>query len=239
MLLGTRQRLTLFFYLNLMLYSQQIDRVTVFKYLGVMLDEQLVWKDHIDYVARKVSQRIGLLRRCAKPVLPEEVLKMLCCSLIMPLVDYCDVAWSNSSVTLLDKLIKLHNRMARMILNAHPRTHIIDMFRALHWQYLPIRWYQHRMIQVFKCLNGLAPDYLQDVFTEPSHPFNTRSRSNGSLHNTIRLYFYLLIYFYFNIFIQDNKISKNCFSSRSWQLNIHELHTNNKSDKALIIIYEK
>ena len=156
--------------------------------LGVMLDEQLVWKDHIDYVARKVSQRIGLLRRCAKPVLPEEVLKTLCCSLIMPLIDYCDVAWSNSSVTLLDKLIKLYNRMARMILNAHPRTHIIDMFRALHWQYLPIRWYQHRMIQVFKCVNGLAPDYLQDVFTEPSHQFNTRSRSNGSLHNTIRLY---------------------------------------------------
>ena len=104
-----------------MLYSQQIDGVIVFKYLGVMLDEQLVWKDHIDYVARKVSQRIRLLRWCAKPVLPEEVLKMLCCSLIMPLIDYCDVAWSNSSVTLLDKLIKLYNRMARMILNAHPR----------------------------------------------------------------------------------------------------------------------
>ena len=67
MLLGTRQRLALFVNLNLLLYSQQIDRVTVFKYLGVMLDEQLVWKDHIDYVARKVSQRIGLLRRCAKP----------------------------------------------------------------------------------------------------------------------------------------------------------------------------
>ena len=153
-----------------------------------MLDKQLLWTEHIDNVARKVSQRIGFLRRSAKPVLPNEILKMLSCSLIMPLLDYCDVAWSNTSSNILDRLLKLHNRLARMILDAHPRTHVVDMFTDLHWQDLPTRWNQHRMIQVFKCLNGLAPDYLNDLFTRPNHLFDTRFRINGSLNNTIRLF---------------------------------------------------
>ena len=105
----------------------------------------------------------------------------------MPLLDYCDVAWSNASSNNLDRLLKLHNRMARMILGAHPRTHIADMFRELNWQELPIRWNQHRMIQVYKCLNDLAPDYLKCIFTRPSHEIETRFRTNSSLINTIKL----------------------------------------------------
>ena len=187
MLLGTRQRLAAFSNLDLILSNQHIEKVKTFKYLGVMLDEQLLWKEHIDYIASKVSQRIGFLRRSAKPVLPNETLKILCCSLIMPLLDYCDVAWSNASSKILDRLLKLHNRMARMILGAHPRTHIADMFRELKWKELPIRWNQHRMIQVYKCLNDLAPDYLKYTFTRPSHAIETRFRMNSSLSNTMKL----------------------------------------------------
>ena len=32
-------------------------------YLGVVLDENLSWKDHVDYVISKVSRRLGLLCR--------------------------------------------------------------------------------------------------------------------------------------------------------------------------------
>ena len=34
---------------------------TVFKYLGVKLDNHLSFSEHIDYVASKVSQKLGIL----------------------------------------------------------------------------------------------------------------------------------------------------------------------------------
>jgi len=40
-----------------------IFKKTNFKYLGVLLDQTLSWKDHIDYIGSKISSRLGVLRR--------------------------------------------------------------------------------------------------------------------------------------------------------------------------------
>ena len=34
-----------------------------YKYLGVVLDDGLTWKTHVDYIYAKVGKRLGLLRR--------------------------------------------------------------------------------------------------------------------------------------------------------------------------------
>ena len=101
--------------------------------------------------------------------------------MVMPLFDYCNVAWSNCSNVLLDRLIKLHNCLARTILDAHPRTHIIDLHQALSWKDLLTRWHNYRMCEVFKCRNNMAPRYLCDRFIMPSHSFKTQSKTNGKL----------------------------------------------------------
>ena len=44
------------------LYGKTLERVDKFSYLGV-LDENLSWKDHVEYVSSKVSRRLGLLSR--------------------------------------------------------------------------------------------------------------------------------------------------------------------------------
>ena len=45
------------------LYGKTLERVAEFSYLGVALDENLSWKDHVEYVSSKVSRRLGLLSR--------------------------------------------------------------------------------------------------------------------------------------------------------------------------------
>ena len=44
-------------------YGKTLKRVAKFSYLGVVLDENLSWKDHVEYVSSKVSRRLGLLSR--------------------------------------------------------------------------------------------------------------------------------------------------------------------------------
>ena len=41
------------------------------KYVGVMLDPYLSWNDHIDYIGRKISAKLGMLRK-ARKVIPRE-----------------------------------------------------------------------------------------------------------------------------------------------------------------------
>ena len=43
------------------LYGKTLERVAKFSYLGVALDENHSWKDHLEYVSGKVSRRLTLL----------------------------------------------------------------------------------------------------------------------------------------------------------------------------------
>ena len=45
------------------LCRKTLERVAEFSYLGVVLEENFSWKDHVEYVGSKVSRRLGLLSR--------------------------------------------------------------------------------------------------------------------------------------------------------------------------------
>ena len=63
MLFGSWQNLPKSPYFCIQLYGKTLKRVAKFGYLGVVLDENLSWKDHVEYVSSKVSRRLGLLSR--------------------------------------------------------------------------------------------------------------------------------------------------------------------------------
>ena len=53
---------------HLLISTEQVERVGSIKFLGVLLDEHLSWKEHIRYTENKIAKNIGLLYR-AKPFL--------------------------------------------------------------------------------------------------------------------------------------------------------------------------
>ena len=48
---------------KLLIEKLKVERVESIKFLGVLLDENLSWKDHIKYIENKVAKNIGLLYR--------------------------------------------------------------------------------------------------------------------------------------------------------------------------------
>ena len=142
------------------LYGKTLERVDKFSYLGV-LDENLSWKDHVEYVSSKVSRRLGLLSRI-RSCLTLEASKQVSTSLVQPLFDYADVAWGKISEGCCKELQRLQNRAARIILGKNTSN---DNFCVQNWLNLASRTKMHRCIQVFKCLNNLAPKYLTQYST--------------------------------------------------------------------------
>ena len=53
-----------------------VDRAVSTKFLGVIIDETLCWKEHVLAVSNKVSRGIGILTR-VKYILPRDVLIIL------------------------------------------------------------------------------------------------------------------------------------------------------------------
>ena len=63
LLFGTAQKLAGATDFKILIQGKEIDRVSNFCYLGVTLDENLSWKEHVGEVFKKVNKRLGLLGR--------------------------------------------------------------------------------------------------------------------------------------------------------------------------------
>ena len=57
--------------------NSEIEQSECLKFLGVLLDENRCWKDHIKYVESKISKNIGLLYKTAKPYIDKHSLLSL------------------------------------------------------------------------------------------------------------------------------------------------------------------
>ena len=91
-----------------------IRRTKKVKYIGVILDEQLTWRDHIDYISTKIKRNIGAIKRIRNS-LPKEYLEMLYKTIVEPHFRYCNTVWGPCGDTLLNRLQALQNRAARII----------------------------------------------------------------------------------------------------------------------------
>ena len=134
------------------------------KVLGVQLDENLNWEKYIDYISSKVSSGIGAIKRLREFVDQSTLVKVYN-ALIQPYFDYCSEVWDYFNKRLSDRLQKLQNRAARLIMglkNEHGQSAIA--LKSLGWMTLEERRAQLKVKLMFKTVNNLAPQRLCDIF---------------------------------------------------------------------------
>ena len=88
------------------------------KSLGVLIDENLTWENHVDSLSKKTASGIGAMKRISH-CLPPTALHDVYYGLVQWYFDYCSVVWGNCSKTLRDKLHGLQNRGARVLTNSN------------------------------------------------------------------------------------------------------------------------
>ena len=108
-----------------------------------MLDPNLSWNDHIDYISAKISSRLGMLRKACK-VIPWEACIILYDAMILPLFDYCCAVWGGCGKTNSDYLDKLQRRAASII-EGHKVEHQ-DISATFSWPSLENRRKYHTVL---------------------------------------------------------------------------------------------
>ncbi len=150
-----------------------LERVDVFKYLGLWIDPELSFKPHIDYICKKAYSCLGMLYRSIN-CFSFQVRKRLISQLIFPILDYVDIVYQNTSEKILKPLNTLHNSLCRFVLRCPFRTHHCFMFESLNWLQPKSKQQFHWLQFIFKCVHFDFPPYLKQLLIPYTSPYPLR-----------------------------------------------------------------
>ena len=94
--------------INVILDGVPLEIVNTTKFLGIIIDENLTWKSHIDAISKTISRNIGMLSKM-KHFVPGYILYSLYCTLVLPYIKYGILIWGNTCKTCLDKILSCRN----------------------------------------------------------------------------------------------------------------------------------
>ena len=151
-----------------------IEGVSEYKFLGVVIDDRMTWKKHINYICNKIAKGIGILVR-ARQLLYGESLGTIYNALIKPHFMYCITAWGNTYKTNLTRLHLMQKKIIRVLTRSEFYAHTEPLFNKLHMMNIFEMHAYFVGIFVFKCVNNVLPDNWNCTFTpgtlsEPDAP---------------------------------------------------------------------
>ena len=131
------------------------------KTLGVTLDTHLTMKNQV--INLVISANFELRRINTRHYLSVEATQKLVFDFAMFRLDYCNSLLSCCSKYLINKLQKVQNNAARLILKVLKTDHITPHLLTLHW--LPVNAkIQYKMCSLcFSAINSSGPQYLADL----------------------------------------------------------------------------
>ena len=105
--------------------------IKYYKFVGVLLDENISWEHQLIHVSNKISSGLFALNQ-VKKILPENIMIMIYNSLIKCHLEYACIAWGSNSSKKLDKIAKLQKKAVRIITNSKYNAHTDPIFGKLN-----------------------------------------------------------------------------------------------------------
>ena len=156
----------------------EINRENSIKFLGVIIDENLTWKNHIEVVENKISKNIGVLYRASHLLDFKNLLKIYF-SFIHIYISYTNIAWASTFKTKLQGILKKQKHAARITFHANRLDHARPLLKEMK----ALNVYQINLIQTLKFMHktkyGKNPRIFLPKFREVDHQYPTRFSQNS------------------------------------------------------------
>ena len=156
----------------------EIKRKQSLKFLGVLIDENLSWKNHIELLETKIAKNIGVLYKASK-LLNFKCLKNIYFALIHSYINYGNIAWGSSCRTGLNKIMLKQKQASRIILHKDRLTHSRPLMKKLN----ALNVHQINLYQIsifmYQIKHGTIPTIFNSDFTTVEHSYRTRFALNS------------------------------------------------------------
>ena len=159
------------------LHGQVLERVTSTGYLGLNIQQDGQWSEHIEKISQKGNKLLGFLRRNLRinsKHVKEQAYKML----VRPSLEYACTVWDPHTATECYKIEKIQRRAARWVLSRHRNTSSVgEMLDTLKWPTLEDRRKRARLTMLYKVLDkSVAMSFGDDLQTSVERPRRTASK---------------------------------------------------------------
>lgn len=147
------------------------------KHLGVIFSSTCNWNEHIEKITESAWIRLNLLR-ALKFKISRLALEKIYITFIRPLLEYSDVVWDNCTAECKLLLDSVHHEAARIVTGATKLCSIEKLLGDLGWETLQERRTKHKLVVLYKIINGLAPEYLANLvppLVRENNPYNLRN----------------------------------------------------------------
>jgi hypothetical protein len=105
---------------------KQISSIQSMKFLGLVVDNNLTWRCHIDQMIPKLNESAYVIRSL-KPLLSPESLKMVYFSAVQSVISYIIIFWGISTHSKI--LFKIQKRIIRIITNSDNKTSCQELLK--------------------------------------------------------------------------------------------------------------
>ena len=140
----------------------QITSSTAETLLGITIDSELNFENHLSAICNKVSRKINALGRIAN-YMPLEKRRIVMKTFIESQLNYCPLIWMFHSRTINNKINRLHERALRIVYSDFKSSFegllMKDNSFSIHERNI-----QGLAIGIYKFLNGLSLSFLNKVF---------------------------------------------------------------------------
>jgi len=169
---GSRQQIHKCLLGDISINGADIARSHQIRYLGVHLDENLTLSTHITKKCNTAMYGLHRIRNI-RQVLSQEACETLVLGTVISHLDYANAIFIGLSDCQINKLQRVQNFAAKLVLKADRYSSATSALKILHWLPIKLRVKHKVLTLVWKCLHGLAPQYLKDTLT-----LDNRKRDN-------------------------------------------------------------
>ena len=154
--------------------------------LGITIDKDLKFDDHVNSLCRKACQKLNALARLA-PYMNVEKRRIIMKAFIESQFGYCPLVWMFHSRGLNNKINRIHERALRITYNDHSSS-FEDMLQKDNSVTIHHRNIRALAMETYKVLHGLSSPLLNKVFIKRNFNYNLRRNNflNRRRVNTVR-----------------------------------------------------
>jgi hypothetical protein len=162
--------------MNIQFNGNVIERVESVKILGLVVDETLSFRNHIDEIKKKIIPFIYALRR-ARKFISVNTAKSLYYAYIQSHFVYMSTIWSGISVGLMKSLEVIQRKALRIVLK---KSWFAGKQALYSVELLPVSALCRATccLQVFKIASNLIKNNVEIRFVSDIHNYSTRNRGN-------------------------------------------------------------
>ena len=154
------------------------------KYFGIILDENLNWAEHLQYVSKKLSIAGGIMYRLQHYLTPK-LLMQVYYSIAYPHLQYAITSWGKAPATYINKAQVQCNRLIRILSKTYKqKVKLSSLFRKLNILKIEDIYNLETLKFMCKFKNKTLPTPFRNYFTPASNFYNysTRNSEKGNYY---------------------------------------------------------